>query len=615
MVSRMIPALFGLCATLMLFPDPPRAQDAPTIVAHGVSVFGDLKYPADFPHFDYVNPDAPKGGTFSTWAFGTFDSLTPFVLKGTPAVGAGTFYDTLMTGSSDEPDSLYGLVASSVEYPPSRDWAIFTLRPEARFSDGSALTAEDVVFSYHTLREKGRPSYQISFKDFEAVEALDPGRVKFTFRTGASTRDLLLTAAGIPILSKAYYATRDFTQSSLEPPLGSGAYLLDKVDPGKTVSYKRNPDYWGRDLPVNVGRNNFDIIRYEYYGDYTAAFEGFKGGGYNFREEFFSKLWAESYNFPALDRGWVKREVIPDGRPSGTQGFWFNMRRDKFQDPRVREALAIMFNFEWANKALFFDQYRRTTSFWEGSVMKADGPPTPEELALLEPLRADLPESVFADPAYVPPVWSSESADRRALRQAGRLLDEAGWPVVDGMRRRDGQVLSVEFINDSPTLERIIIPYLDNLKRLGIDATLRTVDAAQDEERRKNFDYDIYSARFVMSLTPGDELRQIFGSDSADVLGSSNLTGLKNPAIDALIARIETAPSREELTPAVRALDRVLRALHIWVPNWYKGTHTIAYLDLFGRPETLPPFDMGAGDFWWWDADKAAALQAAGALR
>lgn len=593
---------------------PPAAAE--TTVSHAVSVFGEVKYPADFPHFDYVNPDAPKGGVHSTWAFGTFDSLNPFILKGAPAGGLGLLFDTLMTGSADEPDALYGLVAESIELPDDRSWAIFTIRAEARFADGSPITADDVVFSFETLRDMGAPSYRIMFKDFAGVEALDAARVKFTFREGAATRDLPLTAARLPVLSQTYWQERDFTDSTMDAPLGSGPYRVKLAEPGKTIVYERRNDWWAKDLPVNRGRYNFDEIRLEYYTDYTAAFEGFKGGTYNFREEFFSKLWAEAYTFPAIEKGWIKREVIPDNTPSGTQGWWINMRREKFRDPRVRQAMALAFNFEWSNKALFYGLYKRTTSFWENSGLKAEGMPTPAELALLEPLRAHLPETVFTEPAFVPPENGTQPADRRALRAAGQLLDAAGWTIRDGLRRNaEGEVLSIEFLNDSPSFERIIQPYIENLKRLGIDASLRKVDAAQEQERREQFDFDIISARYVLSLTPGDELRRYFSSDSANTPGSANLTGLANPAIDALVEHVIAARSREELTTAVHALDRALRAMHIWVPNWYKGAHTVAYLDVFGRPDPLPPYDMGETDLWWWDQGKADALKAAGAIR
>ncbi len=612
--SVLIAGFFGLCAFLLLFA-PARANEETIIKSHGISAFGDLKYAEGFAHFDYVNPDAPKGGTFSTWAFGTFDSLTPYILKGQSAALSSIFFESLMTGSADEPDAMYGLLAESIEYPESKQWAIFNLRPEAKFSDGTPVTAEDVVFSFNILIEKGRPSFKSTFSDFENVEALSPLRVKFTFRDGVNTRELPLAAAGLPVFSKAYYENRDFAESTLEPPLGSGRYVLDKVVPGKTVSYRARDDYWGKDLNVNVGRENFEYLQFEYFSDYTAAFEAFKGGAYNFREEYLSKLWATSYDFPSLQKGWVKKETLPDGNPSGTQGFWFNMRKEKFQDPRVREALGLMFNFEWSNKTLFYGLYQRTDSFWENSDLEAKGPITPEERALLEPLKADLPESVFTEDAYTPVVSKPDPIDRRVFRRAGNMLDEAGWKIIDGVRKNAaGETLSVEFVNDSPSFDRIINPYIENLIKLGVDAKLTSIDPAQEAERRKVFDYDITTQRYVMSLTPGIELRSIFGSETANTHGSSNLTGLANPAIDALIKIIEGAETREDLKVAVRALDRSLRAMHIWIPQWYKASHNIAYLDIYEYPEPLPPYAMGEMDFWWYSEENAQKLKEAGAF-
>jgi microcin C transport system substrate-binding protein len=587
--------------------------------AHGVSTFGGLKYGPDFTHFDYVNPEAPKGGTFSTWAFGTFDSLTPYILKGNAAAGASVFYDSLLTGNLEEPDASYGLVAASMEFPENREWVVFHMRPEAKFRDGSQVTAHDVVFSYETLLDKGRPSFKTTFQYFKTVEALDDFTVKFTFDPEGPLRELLMTAGGIPILSQAYYETVDFSESSIEPPMGSGPYTLDSVDPGRSVSYKRRADYWGRDLPVNVGSDNFDVIKFEYFADYTTAFEAFKGGAYLFREEFSSKVWGTGYDFPAIDAGQVIVDTLPDGRPAGTQGFWFNLRRDKFQDPRLREAIGMAFNFEWSNESLFYNLYQRTDSFWENSpTLQAEGMPSAAELALLEPLREFIPETVFTEPAFSPAVSkSSDLADRRTLRRAGKLLDAAGWEVGDdGFRYRDGVKLEIEVLNDSPTFERIINPYIENLKRLGVDASSNRVDAAEAQEREKNFDYDIVTQRFSMSQTPGNELRQIFGSASVNTPGSVNVAGLSNEGVDRLIRIIADADNREDLDTAVRALDRVLRAMHIWVPQWYKGAHNIAYRDVFGRPytDTPPPLSMGESSIWWWDEDKAQKLRDAGAL-
>ncbi len=591
------------------------ATDEVVIKSHGISTFGDLKYNAGFPHLDYVNPDAPVGGTFSTWGFGTFDSLTPYILKGQAAPLATVFFESLMTGTADEPDSLYGLLAHTIEYPQDRQWAIFHLRPEARFSDGTPVTADDVVFSFNILLEKGRPIYKTTFSDFEAVEALDPLRVKFTFKEGVNTRELPMAAAGLPVFSEAYYADRDFAESTLDAPIGSGRYVLDQVIPGKTVVYKRRDDYWGKDLNVNIGRENFEYIRVEMFADYTSAFEAFKGGVYHFREEFFSKLWATSYDFPAIEKGWVVQSTLPDGRPSGTQGFWLNTRRDKLKDPRVREALGLMFNFEWSNKTLFYGLYERTDSFWENSHLQAQGMPTPEELAILQPLRQHLPETVFTEPAWTPHVSKPDQLDRSAIRKAGRLLDEAGWTLHDGIRKNaDGETLTIRVLNDSPSFERIINPWIENLKKLGIEAEHQMVDAAQATELTKTFDFDVTVARYVMSLTPGLELRSIFSSESATTDDSSNLSGIANPAVDALLDLIEGATDRASLNTAVRALDRSLRAMHIWIPQWYKGSHNLAYFDYFEHPDTLPPYALGEMDFWWYNADKADKLKADGAF-
>jgi len=603
-----------LISAVWLTVSPAMAQDV-IIKSHGISTFGDLKYGPDFKHFDYVNPNAPKGGEFSTWGFGTFDSMTPYILKGQAAALSSIFFESLMTGSADEPDSMYGLLAETIEYPESRQWAIFNLRPEARFSDGSQVTADDVVFSFNILYEKGRPSFKATLRDVENVEALSPLRVKFTFKEGSNLRELPLLAAGLPVFSKAYYADRDFAESTLEPPLGSGEYILDKVVPGKTASYTRRDDYWGKDLPINIGRSNFDRLTVEFYTDTTAAFEGFKGGVYNFRAENYSKLWATAYDFPSLSKGWVVKKTLPDGNPSGTQGYWINTRKEKFQDPRVRQAIGLLFNFEWSNETLFYGQYARTVSFWGNTPMQANGLPSADELALLEPLAEHLPASVFKEEAFLPNISKTTKLDRAALRKAGKLLDEAGWKVIKGKRTNaNGTVLSVNFLNDSPAFERITNPYIANLKRLGVDARLETVDAAQATERQKSFDYDIVIQRFSMSKTPGIELRRILSSGSADAHGSDNLSGIMNPAIDALLEKIEQAKTRKDLNTAVSALDRSLRALHIWVPQWYNATHRVAYLDIYEHPEKIPPYALGQMDFWWYNADKAKKLQAEGAF-
>jgi microcin C transport system substrate-binding protein len=592
---------------------------AQTTLSHGISTFGELKYPADFPHFDYVNPGAPKGGLMSfrgTGASQTFDSLNAFILQGEPAQGLTRLYDTLLVRAFDEPDAVYGLLAERLEYPEDRSWVIFTLREGATFADGEAVTADDVVFTFETLKEKGAPRYQLDLRDVASVTAVSEREVRFDFAEGAAMRDLIANVGQYEILPAHYYETTDFESSTLVPPLGSGPYLVRDVTSGRTITYCLNPNYWGSDLPVNVGKNNFDCIRYEYFADNTASFEALKAGEYLFHEENFSAQWATGYDFPALTNGWVIRETIPDDRPSGAQGFWFNLRQPQFQDARVREAIGMMFNFEWSNQTLFAGLYERTDSFWENSVLQASGPLEGDELVFLEQWRGRLPESVFTEPAFTPPVSAPNALDRAMARRAGALLDEAGWEVGDdGMRRNAlGQTLRVEFLNASPTFERIILPFVENLRAIGVDAVHTLVDFAQYEQRQEDFDYDIVSGRFVLPLSPSIELRELFGSDSANAPGTFNLAGIADPVIDEIIEEVVSASDRTTLETRVRALDRVLRDRRIWVPNWYKGTHWLAYWDVFGRPETKPPYDRGT-DYWWWDQAKYEALQAAGALR
>ena len=579
---------------------------------HGLSAFGDLKYGPDFSHFDYVNPDAPKGGKISmigTAALRTFNSFNPFILKGDAAQGLSFLFDTLMTRAADEPDAVYGLVAETAEVADDAKSVTFNLRKEAKFSDGTPVTAEDIVFSFNTIKEKGHPAIALSLAQVDKAEVLDKHTVKFSFTE--PSRDMPLTVAtGIPVLSKAYYTANDFSKTTLTPPLGSGPYEIADHKQGRYVTYKLRDDYWGKDLPVNRGQNNFGEMRYEYFRDRTAEFEGLKAGVFDLREEFTSRDWATKYTFKAVEDGRVITETLPDERPSGAQGFFINMRLDKFKDPRVREALALAFDFEWTNKNLFFGLYKRTGSFFENSAMRATGKPSAEELALLEPFRDQLPAAVFEE-ALEPPVSNASGQDRKLLRKASKLLREAGWSVKDGKRVNDkGDVLDVSFLIFSPTMERIIAPYVKNLKQLGIDARIRIVDPAQYQNRVKAFDFDITTARFVVRQTPGAELDTYFSSKAADLSGSQNLSGISSPVVDALIDKAQAANSREELNTAMRALDRVLRAQHFWVPHWYKASHTIAYWNKFSRPEIKPKFSRGIINTWWYDEEKAAKLEA-----
>ena len=592
-----------------------NAQDKVT-KSHGISTFGDLKYPADFKHWDYVNPDAPQGGTISFLAVGTFDNVNPNILKGNPAQGLSLMHASLMTSSADEPDSAYGYIAETLEYPENRQWVIFNLREEATFSDGRPITAEDVIFSFNVLIEKGHPVYKIFYKDFEAVVELDTHRVKFSFKEGVNTRDLPSYAGGMPILPKHYYEDKDFGESTIEVPVSSGEFTATDVNPGRSIKYCRIENYWGKNLPHNRGTRNFDCYLYEYYLDRTVSFEAFKAGDALFREEFTSKTWATGYDLASVKKGHMVIDTIPDNSPSGTQGFWLNLRQEKFSDPRVRQAVGMMFNFEWSNKTLFHNLYERTDSFWENSHLQAEGIPTGAELALLEEFRDQLPGTIFTEPAFTPAVSQDRKSDRKAIRAAGKLLDEAGWKIVNGKRTNaKGEVLSLEIIDDGPAFERIINPYVENLKRLGVTAKYSLIDAAQMQQRRKDFDYEIIVGRLVMSLSPGEELLSIFGTSGAATAGSRNYSGVADPVVDALIERIAGAESRKDMETGVRALDRVLRSMHIWVPNWYKGSHNLAYWDVFGRPETKPLYSRGVIGTWWLDQDKLDALKAEGVLR
>jgi len=578
---------------------------------HGLSAFGELKYPADFKHFEWVNPNAPKGGrlaTIGTSARTSFDSFNAFILKGDPAQGLDNIFDSLMTRALDEPDAVYGLVAHSAEVAPDRSSVTFQLRPEAKFADGAALTADDVVFSFAILKDKGHPAFRIQLRDITKAEALDPGTVRFTF-TGTQMRDLPLLAAGLPILSKAYYATHEFEQTTLEPPLGSGPYRIGEFKPGAFVSYKRRDDYWGKDLPVNRGRFNFDELRYEYYRDRTAALESLKAGAFDLREEFTSRDWATAYDIPAVKEGRLVLLTLPDDNPSGAQGFFLNTRRAKLADPRVRKALDYAFDYEWTNKNIFYGLYARTHSFFENSDMKASGKPGPAELELLEPFRAQLPAEAFEEP-YTSPVSDGSGQDRKLLREAGRLLSAAGWEVKDGKRvNAKGEALELEFLIVDPTSERILTPYVKSLQAIGISSSIRRIDPAQYERRIKSFDFDVVATRYTLRLTPGLELRSFWGSEAAKTDGSRNLAGISHPAIDALIVKALEAGSREELNTATRALDRVLRAGHYWVPHWFKAAHHVAHWDKFGRPAVKPRYERGIVHTWWYDAEKAAKLR------
>jgi microcin C transport system substrate-binding protein len=591
---------------------PAVAQDADR---HGMSAFGDLKYPADFPHFNYVNPDAPKGGVFSqigpnrqfNQSFQTFNSLNSYILKGDAAQGMELTFASLMTRSGDEPDAMYGFAARSVRISDDGLTYRFTLRAEPKFHDGTPLTAHDVVWSLATLKEKGHPIITQQLRDFNGAEVIDDRTLVVRFAEKRA-RDVPLFVASLPIFSRAYYSKKSFDESTLDIPLGNGVYRVGRFQAGHFIEYERVKDWWGANLPVSRGQNNFDIVRFEYYRDREVGFEGFTAKNYLFREEFTSRTWATRYEFPAFKDGRVKRTVLPDDTPSGAQGWFINTRRNKFKDRRVREALIDAFDFEWTNKNIMYGSYDRTHSVFQNSPMMAEGKPDAAELALLEPFRGKLPDEVFGE-AYLPPVTDASGQDRQWLRRGAQLLNDAGCTIKNGKRfLPSGQQFTIEFLGDEPTFQPHHLPYIKNLGTLGIDATLRLVDPVQYRSRVDDFDFDLTVERFSFSATPGDSLRTFFSSQAAATKGTQNLAGIADPAVDTLVDIIIAAKTRDELTTACKALDRVIRAGRYWIPHWYKASHWIAYWDVFGYPASKPRYFRGIPETWWSDRDKAAKL-------
>ncbi len=576
--------------------------------AHGIAMHGDLKYGADFTHFEYVNLEAPKGGTLRLAAVGTYDSLNPFILKGIAPASNGFLFDTLMSQSRDEPFSEYGLVAESIETPPDRSWVAFTLRKEARFHDGSPMTVEDVVWSFETLKTKGHPFYRSYYASILRAEATGARTVRFTFVPG-SNRELPLILGQMPLLSKAYWEKRDFEKTTLEVPISSGPYRIETMDPGRSITYQRVPDYWGKDLPVNRGRYNFDKIHIDYYRDGTVSLEALKAGAYDVRVENVSKNWAMAYDVPAVRDGLLKKVEIPNDEPTGMQGFFFNTRRAVFQDRRVRAALAYAFDFEWTNKNLFYGAYTRTTSFFANSDLASRGLPSAAELAVLNPFRGKIPEEVFTQ-EYKPPVSDGSGQIRDNLRQALDLLKQAGWSIRDQrmVHEASGQPMVFEILLVSPDFERIVLPFVHNLDRLGITARVRTIDATQYQNRMDTFDYDMVVEAVGQSLSPGNEQRDLWGSEQLLQEGSRNVAGVHDPVVDQLVAQIIASPDREALVARTRALDRVLLWGFYVIPHWHLHIYRVAYWDKLGRPAVSPRYDLGL-ETWWVDPAKEAALE------
>ena len=566
--------------------------------SHGIAMHGAPKYSAAFTHLDYANVDAPKGGTLRLAAIGSYDSFNRYVLKGRAAAGINMIYETLLQRVWDEPFALYGLIAETVETPADRSWVEFKLRDEAHFSDGSPITVADVIFSWETMKEKSTPNRRATYKKVVRAEEAGPGRVRFTFEAGTDRELPLIIGGFMPIFSKTYWQDRDFTATTLEPPVSSGPYVIEEFDAGRSITYRLDPNYWGANIPVNVGHYNFDVIKYIYFRDQSIALEAFKAGDYDYRFEGSASRWAGQYNFPARDKGEVTMEIITHGAPSGLRALVFNNRQPMFADRRVRQALTHALDFEWINANLLHGGYVRTASLFDNSEMKPRGVPTGAELALLEPWRDQVPAEVFGEP-YAPPVTDGSGKDRRPLRAAGKLLDEAGWAVKKGVRVNErGDPFTFEILLGSPSNEKLALAYQRSLKRLGIDARVRIVDSAQYQGRLENFDYDMVVARRGVTLSPGDEQYKYWSSDAAEAPGSRNYAGIANPAIDAMIGALVSSRSRQELIAAARALDRILMWSNYVVPLYHDPGFRIAYWNRVVRPPETPVYGAVLETFW-----------------
>ncbi len=587
--------LFFVLFFFLCIPFPSLAVE--TTLGHGLSLHGELKYPARFGHFDYVNPEAPKGGTLRQAAIGTFDTFNEFILKGISAAGVGMIYDTLMASAEDEPFSQYGLLAERVELAADRTFVIFHINPGARFHDGHPVTAEDVVFTFNLFLEQGQPMYKRYYAEVTGVEALDQKRVKFTFKDGQNA-ELPLIVGQLVVLPRHFWQGKEFNQAGLDLPLGSGPYRIKNFVPGKSVTYERVSDYWAAGLPVNKGRYNFDTLIYDYYRDATVALEAFKAGEYDFRHENVSKNWGTLYNGPQFRDGRIIKKEIVHEIPQGVQGFVFNTRRAIFSDRRVREALIYAFDFEWSNKTLFYNQYKRSNSYFSNSEMAAVGPPSPAEIELLKPYGDQLPAEVFKD-SYHLPTTDGRGNIRNNLRRAAVLLKNAGWTInhkklVD----KNGKPFLFEILLTSPAFERIVLPFKKNLARLGIETKVRVVDTAQYLNRVREFDFDMVVWSFGQSLSPGNEQRYYWHSSVADIPGSRNLAGIKDPVVDALVEAIIHADDRQSLVTRVRALDRVLQWGFYVLPHWHISTFRIAYWSKFEQPELVPKYGLGLMTWW-----------------
>ncbi|WP_395712671.1 extracellular solute-binding protein [Reyranella sp.] len=609
--------LAGGAALWLAAPTILRAQtsagtttSAGTVVSHGFATHGDLKYPADAKALEYANPAALKGGEIRLAGRGTFDSLNPFILKGTPAAAVGQIYESLMSSPYDEAATSYGLIAETIEYPKDRAWAVFTLRPQARWHDGKPITADDVVFSFDMLKSKGAPQYAAYWQNVAKAERIDERVVKFTF-SGGENVELPQIIGQLTVLPKHWWATRDFEKTSLEIPLGSGPYRVDSFEAGRYITIKRVPDAWAKDVWLNQGRHNFDTMRYDYYRDETVAFEAFKAGEVDYREEYTSRNWAVAYDIPAVKSGLIQRATLKHESTLPMQCLGFNLRRELFKDRRVREAFVNLVDFEWFNKTLSYGLLTRVNSYFFNSELAATGLPSKEELEVLEPLRGQVPDEVFAK-EFKLPVTDGSGNNRDGARRAIALFKEAGWEIRNGkMTNKAGQPFSFEMLLGEPRMERFALPFKQWAEKVGVDVRVRTVDPAQYQKRMDDFDYDMTIELFMQSLSPGNEQREFWGSQAAGIKGSRNTIGIADPAVDKLIELVISAPDRKSLIMRTRALDRVLLWHHYVVPQYYSTEFWIAYWNKFGRPEKLAKYQPRGLATWWIDPDKEKALRSA----
>ena len=576
-------------------------------IAHAIAMHGEPKYPDSFQYVDYANPDAPKGGKIILSSTGSYDSFNPFILKGTAAAGIGNLYETLTTGSSDEAFTEYGLIAKTIEWPDDRSWVAFTIREEAVWHDGKKISPEDVIWTFNTLMEKGHPFYKYYYGDVVEVIQENDNKVRFNFK-GNTNLELPLIVGQLPVLPKHYWTNKNFEETSMDIPIGSGPYKIKNFDAGRTITYELDSDYWGKNIPIKKGTENFGVIQYEYYKDRSIEREAFKSGDIDLFSENTSKDWATSYDTPAVQNGLIKKELIEHQNPQGMQGFAFNTRKEIFEDKRVREALSYAFDFEWTNKNLFYNAYKRTNSFFENSELASSGVPSGGELDLLNDYKELLPQKLFQE-EYNPPKTDGSGFMRKELQEATKLLQDAGWELQEGklINKKSGSKFEFELLLVSPAFERIVLPFKDNLAKLGIDVSVRTIDSAQYQNRLDGFDFDMIVSTFSQSLSPGNEQRNFWGSDAAKTNGSRNIIGISNEVIDSLIEKVISAKDREDLIVTTRALDRVLLWNHYVIPQWHISAYRTLYWDIFDKPSVRPKYSLGTNT-WWVDADKASTI-------